>query len=62
MGIVLLVATLFVSGLGVGHSIVGRTSNKALSFSGVVALATLLVFIGFFVVAAVAWVVALSHS
>lgn len=57
-----LVAILFVSGSGVGRSLSATASNKLLSRLGTISLAILLTFIGFFIVAAVAWFVALSHT
>lgn len=60
--IVALIAVLFISGLGIGHLIAGRSSSKLLSVSGTVALAVLLTLMGFFTVAAVGWMVGLSHA
>lgn len=57
-----LVAILFISGLGVGKFLSVTPSSKLLSKLGTISLAILLTFIGFFIVAAVAWFVALSYT
>lgn len=59
--IVPMLVVLFVSALGIGQKITSKSDSTALSVIGTIALAILLTFIGFFVVAAVAWFVALSH-
>ena len=54
-------AVFFVSALGIGQKITSNTDSKILSILGTIALAVLLTFVGFFVVASVAWFVALNH-
>ena len=57
-----LVSLLLLSSIGLGYELASKTESTPLKIAGTVAFAVLLTFVGFFVVAAVAWLSALSHA
>lgn len=57
-----LVSLLFLSSLGFGYKLASKTESSPLKIAGSVALAVLFTFIGFFIVAVVAWGVGLSYA
>lgn len=58
-----LVIILFLSSLGVSQKIISKSQKGKVSPAlGTVALSILLTFIGFLIVATVAWLIALSHA
>lgn len=52
---------LFVGALGFSYPIAAKGSDKVMSVIGTVVMATLFAFVGFFVIAAIAWLLALTH-
>lgn len=57
-----LVVALLLSSVGIGYKFASRSANKTLAIVGTVALAVLFAFIGFFIVAAIGWFIALSYA
>lgn len=60
--IIPVVALLLASSVGIGYTIAGKSNDKAIALVGTVALAILFTFIGFFVLAAVAWFIGLANA
>lgn len=57
-----LIVLLLISALGIGQKITSKNTNKAVSVTGAILIAVLLTFIGFFIVAGVAWFIGVSHT
>ena len=57
-----LVTALLLSSLGMAYRFASKSANKTLVIAGTVALTVLFAFIGFFVVAAIGWFIALSYA
>lgn len=57
-----LIVILFVSSLGFSYSIASRKSTKAITLVGTALLAILFTMLAFFVIAGIAWLVAISHA
>lgn len=53
---------LLASSVGIGYAIAGKSESKLVAYLGTGALAILFSFIGFFILAAVAWFIGLSYS
>lgn len=62
MAILPLIIMLLVSGLGIGQYIAADAQDPRIRVVGTTVLAVLLAFVGFFVIAGGAWVVALSRA
>lgn len=62
MMIIPLIALLVLSSTGIGYKIAAKSENSIVSSIGTVALTILFTFIGFFIVAGVAWFVGVSHA
>ena len=60
--IIPLIVLLFVTSIGIGNKIASKNENKIISIVGTIALTILMTFVGFFIVAAVAWFVGVSHA
>ncbi len=60
--IIPLIVLLLISALGIGQKITSKNTNKAVSLTGAILIAVLLTFIGFFIVAGVAWFIGVSHT
>lgn len=60
--IIPLIAALLFSSVGIAYKFASKSESKALVIAGTVTLAVLFAFIGFFVVAAIGWFIALSHT
>lgn len=60
--IIPLLALLLLSSLGIGHRIAGNSQSKIVSYAGIIALSILFTFLGFFVIAAVAWFIGVSNA
>ena len=60
--IVPLIIILFVGALGIGYGIASKGSTKLISIFGTIAVGTLLTFVGFFIVSAVAWFTVLAYA
>lgn len=59
--IVPLIVLLVLSSIGIGRKIAGNGESKIVSNLGTIALTILFTFIGFFIVAGVAWFIGISH-
>lgn len=59
--IIPLIFALFISALGIGQRVTAK-SEKRIAIFGTIAISILLTFVGFFIVAGVAWLVGLSHA
>lgn len=60
--IVPLIVLLLISALGTGQKITSKNTSKVVSVIGTILIAVLLAFIGFFIVASVAWFIGVSHT
>lgn len=56
-----LLAFLFISGIGLGYWIVADAKNKNIAALGVISFAIVFTFIGLFTLAALGWLIAVSH-
>lgn len=56
------VAILFISSLGLGYKLVGVSSGRAMMIAGSVLVAIVLVFVGVFFIAGVAWLTGLYYA
>lgn len=57
-----LIAVLFLSSIGIGYKIAMKNKHDAISIVGAAMVAILFTFVGFFIVAAVAWFIGLAHA
>ena len=61
-GIPLLLVALFISGLGLGYWIAADAKSANIAVLGVISLAILFTFVGFFIIAALGWSIAVSRA
>lgn len=57
-----LIVLLFLSALGIGQGIARKGSTKLISIIGMIAIAILLTFVGFFIVAGAAWFIGVTNA
>lgn len=57
-----LLGLLLLSSLGIGHMIAGKSESRVVKYAGIIALAILFTFVGFFIVSAVAWFIGVNNS
>lgn len=62
MMIIPLITLLVLSSIGIGYKIVAKSESRTVSRLDTLALTILFTFIGFFIVAGVAWFIGLSHA
>lgn len=57
-----LLLVLCIGGIGIGYSVCANSTKLPIKLVGIASIAVLLTFIGFFIVAGVAWCTALAHA
>jgi predicted branched-subunit amino acid permease len=60
--LIFLVVALFIASIVPAYTIAKKSNSRILSITGALALAILFSFIGLFIIAGIAWLIALSHS
>ncbi len=60
--LIFLAVALFIASIVPAYTIAKKSNSRILSITGALALAILFSFIGLFIIAGIAWLIALSHS